>query len=121
MDQNFGMEKIKTALQVYWQQVEKAKNDSKTPIPKSLGAYVREALNKGTQPCRESDRKNKAFAEHFKKQVGWSELTTTEKYCRAEGIGKEWYYNLPEGVFAESLKISFENYYSYSERQSNVA
>ena len=86
-----------------------------------MGAYVREALNKGTQPCRESDRRNKAFAEHFKKQVGWSELTITEKYCRAEMIGKEWYYNLPEAIFAESLKSTFENYCGYSERQNYVA
>lgn len=101
---NFGIEKIKVALQVYWQQVEKAKKDNKVPLPKSIGAYVREALNKGTQPCRESDHKNKAFAEIFKRQVGWSELKITEKYCRAEDIGKEWHYNLPEAIFIESLK-----------------
>ena len=120
---SFGMDKIKIALQVYWQQVEKSKKDSKIPLPISIGAYVKAALNKGTQPCREADRRNKAFAEQFKRQVGWSELTITEKYCRAEELGKEWHYHLPEVVFAESLKSTFENYCScsYGERQSNVA
>jgi hypothetical protein len=118
---HFGIEKIKIALQVYWQQVEKAKKDSKVPMPISIGAYVREALNKGTQPCRENDRKNKAFAEQFKKQMGWSDLTIREKYCRAEDIGKEWHYNLPEAIFEESLKRTFENYCGLTERQSCVA
>lgn len=113
----FGIDKIKVALQVYWQQVDKSQKDSKVPLPASIGAYVREALNQGTQPCREADRRNKAFAEQFKKQRNWSALTITEKYCRVEEIGKEWYYNLPEAIFNESLKKTFENYCSLTERQ----
>lgn len=104
---HFGIEKIKIALQVYRQQVEKAKKNSNVPMPASLGAYVRDALNKGTQPCRESDLRNKAFAESFKKQVGWSELTITEKYCRVDDLGKEWYYHLPEAFFCRQ----FEEYH----------
>jgi hypothetical protein len=118
---HFGIDKIKVALQVYRQQVEKAKKDPKVPMPQSIGAYVREALNKGTQPCRESDFRNKAFAEQFKKQMGWSELKIKEKYCRLEEIGKEWHYNLPEAIFIESLKRTFENYCGLTERQSHVA
>ncbi len=118
---HFGIDKIKTALQVYWQQVDKSKEDSKVPLPRSIGAYVREALNKGTQPSREADNRNKAFAEQFKKQVGWSSLTITEKYCRADEVGKEWHYNLPEELFKQSLRSTFENYCSYAERQSCVA
>jgi hypothetical protein len=118
---SFGIEKIKIALQVYWQQVEKAKKNSKIPMPESIGAYVREALNKGIQPCREVDVKNKAFAEHFKKQVGWGNLIFTEKYCRAEEIGKEWYYNLPETLFQESLQTTFENCFSFAARKSCTA
>lgn len=118
---HFGIDKIKIALQVYWQQVEKAKKDSKVPLPQSIGAYVREALNKSLQPCRETDRRNKTFSEQFKKQMNWRELKITEKYCRAEDIGKEWHYNLPEAVFIESLKRTFENYCSLTERQSCVA
>ncbi|WP_068470655.1 hypothetical protein [Candidatus Protochlamydia phocaeensis] len=113
---HFGIEKIKIALQVYWQQVEKAKKDSNVPMPQSIGAYVRGALNKGTQPCRENDCRNKAFADEFKRQYGWSELTITEKYCRVEGSGKEWYYHLPEAVFVNSVKSFFENYCDYSTR-----
>ncbi len=60
---DFGIEKIKVVIQVYEQQVGKSKKDSAIPMPESIGAYVREALNKGTQPCRDSDRRNKAFAE----------------------------------------------------------
>jgi hypothetical protein len=117
----FGIEKIKIALQVYWQQVEKAKKDAKVPTPTSIGAYVRNALNREIQPCRESDQKNKSFAEEFKKQFGWNGLTITEKYCRAEEFGKEWHYNLPEALFKDILKSTFENYCCYAERQSCVA
>jgi hypothetical protein len=118
---HFGIEKIKTALQVYWQQVEKAKKSCQVPMPACIGAYVREALNKGIQPCRENDRRNKAFAEQFKRQMGWDTLTIKEKYCRAEEISKEWYYILPEALFIESLKSTFENYCSHAERRSCVA
>ena len=118
---HFGIDKIKIALQVYWQQVEKAKIEAKVPMPASIGAYVRNALNKETQPCREADHRNKAFAERFKKQNHWIELTITEKYCRVEEIGKEWHYNLPEAIFTESLKRTFENYCSLSERRSCAA
>jgi hypothetical protein len=118
---HFGIEKIKTALQVYWQQIDKAKKNSKVPIPESIGAYVRSALNNGTQPCRENDLRNKAFAEEFKRQMGWHQLTITEKYCRAEEIGKEWHYHLPENIFLESLKSTFETCFSDTERQNCVA
>ena len=118
---HFGIEKIKLALQVYWQQVEKSKQNSQVPMPVSIGAYVRKALNKETQPCREFEHKNKAFAEQFKKQVGWSTLTITQKYCRAEEMGKEWHYSLPEALFIESLKSTFENYCNYTERRCFVA
>lgn len=118
---HFGIAKVKVALQVYWQQVEKAKQDSQAPLPENLVNSVREALNKGIQPCREGEHRNKAFAEQFKAQVGWSELTIIEKCCRVENIGKEWYYNLPEAIFIETLKSTFENYYNYTERQYSVA
>ncbi|MBS0272771.1 MAG: hypothetical protein JSR85_09065 [Proteobacteria bacterium] len=118
---HFGIAKIKIALQVYWQQVDKAKKDSEVSMPASIVTYVTEALNKGTKPYREFDHKNKAFAEQFKGQLGWSGLTITEKYCQVEEFGKKFYYNLPEELFKESLKSTFENYCSQSERQSCVA
>jgi len=90
-------------------------------MPESIGAYVRAALDKGTQPCRESDNRNKAFAIRFKNEFGWTELTITEKYCRAEQIGKEWLYNLPETLFVDSLKSSYENFYGCPEPKSSVA
>ena len=37
----FGVEKINIALQVYWQQVEKAREDPTAPMPKHIGKYVR--------------------------------------------------------------------------------
>lgn len=49
--------------------------------------------------------------------MGWSELIITERYLRAENIGKEWHYNLPEAVFLERLGNTFKNYCSYVERQ----
>jgi hypothetical protein len=67
------------------------------------------------------DVKNKAFAEHFKKQVGWGNLIFTEKYCCVEEIGKEWYYNLPETLFQESLQKTFENCFSFAARKSCLA
>ena len=118
---NFGVEKVKIALLVYWQQVDKSKKNINVPLPKSLGAYVRDALNKGTQPCREIDKRNKVFAEKFKKQMGWSALTITEKYCRADDLGKDWYYNMPEALFVDSLKETFENYYGYPEKKNCAA
>jgi hypothetical protein len=118
---HFGIEKIKIALQVYWQQVEKAKKDPKVPIPESIGAYVRDALNKGTQPCLESHFRNKDFAEQFKRQMKWSELVITEKYCRLDDLGKEWHYSLPEPLFIDSLRSTFENYCELTDRQSYVA
>jgi len=118
---SFGIDKIKVALQVYQQQVEKAKKDTKVPVPKNIGAYMRDALNKGTRPCRDSDRRNKAFSEQFKKQAGWSGLTITEKYCRAEELGKEWYFNLPETLFQESIRTTFENCYGGMDRKCSVA
>ncbi|KIC70791.1 hypothetical protein [Candidatus Protochlamydia amoebophila] len=86
---NFGIEKIKIALQIYWQQVEKAKANSKIPMPINLEAYVRQALNNGTQPCKDADRENKSIAKQFKNEMEWTDLTITEKYCRAEELGKE--------------------------------
>lgn len=106
----FGIEKIKVALKVYWQQVERAKKTPNVPMPNSIGAYVRTALNEGTKPCQEQDKRNKAFAEKFKATHSWCELTITEKYCRMEGVGKEWYYFLPEEMFRESLLNAYSNF-----------
>jgi hypothetical protein len=50
----FGIEKIKTALQVYWQRVEMAKKDATPPMPKHIGKYVRKALNDGLRPFQSS-------------------------------------------------------------------
>ncbi|WP_181679083.1 hypothetical protein [Candidatus Protochlamydia amoebophila] len=50
-----------------------------------------------------------------------TDLTITEKYCRAEELGKEWYYSLPESLFVESLKTTFANFYSNNEKQYFVA
>ena len=107
---HYGIEKTKTALQVYWQQVERAKKTPNVPMPNSIGAYVRTALNEGTKPCQEQDKRNKAFAEKFKATHSWCELTITEKYCRMEGVGKEWYYFLPEEMFRESLLNAYSNF-----------
>lgn len=118
---HFGIAKIKTALQVYWQQVEKAKKSQSVPMPESIGAYVRSALDNAIQPCREEDLKNKAFAEQFKRHHRWGELTITERYCRVEGSGKEWYYHMPESLFKDSLKAFYENSCSFEERQEFIA
>lgn len=107
---NFGKEKIEIALKVYWEQVTKAKNNKKIPLPQSIGAYVRHALNKNLRPFEELDLKNKNFAENFKLLNELKNLTIREKYCRAEGLGKEWYYSLPENLFKESLESSYMNF-----------
>lgn len=112
---HFGIEKIRTALQVYWQQVEKARKNPSIPIPDSLGAYVRKALNTGLKPCQEVDQHNKNFARSFKTANKWSDLTITEKYCRIEGFGKELYYHLPQQIFENCLIECFKNC-AYEER-----
>lgn len=111
----FGIEKIEKAILVYRQQVEKARCDCNIPMPRSMPAYIRHALNKGILPCRDHEINNKAFAEDFKKNTGWSDLKITEKYCRAEGTGKEWYYFLPEKLFIESLTNTYETFYCSGE------
>lgn len=115
---HFGIEKIKIALKVYWQQVDKAKINPQISMPQSIGAYVRDALNKGIRPCMEADKRNKAFADSFKHAKNWTELTLTDKYCRAEGTGKDWYYYMPENLFIESLVNFYENYCDYSNQQA---
>ncbi|CUI18055.1 conserved hypothetical protein (plasmid) [Candidatus Protochlamydia naegleriophila] len=118
---HFGIAKIKTALQVYWQQVEKAKKNQSVPMPASIGAYVRNALDNAIQPCREGDLKNKSFAERFKRHYRWGDLTITERYCRVEGSGKEWYYHMPESLFQDSLKTFYENSCTFEERLVFIA
>jgi hypothetical protein len=105
----YGIAKIKTAVQVYVQQVEKSLKTSKVKTPRSMGAYVRNALNKDLRPCLEEDKSNKLFAEEFKKHVNWSNLTITERYCRAEHTSKEWYYNMSEDDFRNALKDCYYN------------
>lgn len=117
----FGVEKIETAILVYRQQVEKAKGDCNIPMPRSMPAYIRSALNKGTLPCRDHELNNKAFAEDFKRKTGWSDLKITEKYCRAEGTSKEWYYFLPEPLFIESLTSAYEIFYGSCEDSHRIA
>lgn len=109
---SFGVTKVKNALQVYAQQVDKASKNPTIAMPKSIGAYVRHALNKGLQPCRETDLSNKSFAERLKVQLHWSDLIITEKYCRVENTGKDWSYNMPESLFQMSLRQFYENYFA---------
>jgi hypothetical protein len=108
----FGVAKVKTAMQVYAQQVEKASKGMGIEMPRCIGGYVRNALNQGLQPCREMDIRNKGFAEEFKKQMNWAELVITEKYCSAKNTGKDWLYNLNEALFKQSLREFYENYFS---------
>lgn len=110
---HFGIEKIRIALQVYWQQVEKARKNPSIRMPDRLGAYVRKALNTGLKPCQEIDRHNRNFARSFKAANKWSDLTVTEKYCRMEGFGKELYYHLPQEVFKNCLIECFTNCCDY--------
>jgi DNA-binding Lrp family transcriptional regulator len=108
----FGVAKVKTAMQVYAQQVEKASKSSAVPMPESIGGYVRNALNQGLQPCREMDLRNKSFAEEFKQKMNWAELVITEKYCSAKNIGKEWFYHVNEALFKQSLQECYTNCFS---------
>ena len=48
---------------------------------------------KGTKPLQKNSKLHDL----------WCELTITEKYCRMEGVGKEWYYFLPEERSRESF------------------
>jgi hypothetical protein len=86
-------------------------------MPDSMGAYVRTALNNGTRPCTESDKRNKAFAASFKEIKQWRDLTITEKYCRVEGSGKDWYFHMPEALFKKSILDFYSNFCDYSERE----
>jgi len=66
---SFGVAKVKIALQVYTQQVDKASKGPNLPMPQSMGAYARYALNHGLQPCRDMDLKNKQFAAQMKEKL----------------------------------------------------
>jgi hypothetical protein len=105
----YGIAKIKTAVQVYIQQVEKSLKNSKVEMPRSMGAYVRNALDKDLRPCLEHEKRNKRFAEEFKEHVNWTSLVIIEKYCRAEHTSKEWFYTMSEEEFRNALKDSYYN------------
>jgi hypothetical protein len=105
----YGIAKIKTAVQVYIQQVEKSLKNSKVEMPRSMGAYVRNALDKDLRPCLEHEKRNRRFAEEFKEHVNWTSLVITEKYCRAEHTSKEWFYTMSEEEFRNALKDSYYN------------
>ncbi|CAF24128.1 hypothetical protein [Candidatus Protochlamydia amoebophila] len=47
---SFGIEKIQTALQVYWERVERAKLDPAVPMPQHMGKYMCTALNEDLRP-----------------------------------------------------------------------
>jgi hypothetical protein len=106
---SYGIAKIKTAVQVYIQQVEKSLKNSKVEMPRSMGAYVRNALDKDLRPCLEHEKRNKRFAEEFKEHVNWTSLVIIEKYCRAEHTSKEWFYTMSEEEFRNALKDSYYN------------
>jgi hypothetical protein len=105
----YGIAKIKTAVQVYMQQVEKSLKNSTVEMPRSMGAYVRNALDKDLRPCLEHEKRNRRFAEEFKKHVNWTSLVIIEKYCRAEHTSKEWFYTMSEEEFRNALKDSYYN------------
>jgi hypothetical protein len=105
----YGIAKIKTAVQVYMQQVEKSLKNSTVKMPRSMGAYVRNALDKDLRPCLEHEKRNRQFAEEFKEHVNWTSLVITEKYCRAEHTSKEWFYTMSEEEFRNALKDSYYN------------
>jgi len=48
---HFGVEKIKIAIQVYWQRVAIARQDSSSPMPQHMGKYIRKALNDALVPA----------------------------------------------------------------------
>jgi hypothetical protein len=105
----YGIAKIKTAVQVYMQQVEKSLKNLNVKMPRSMGAYVRNALDKDLRPCLEHEKRNRQFAEEFKEHVNWTSLVITEKYCRAEHTSKEWFYTMSEEEFRNALKDSYYN------------
>ena len=57
-------------------------------MPNSIGAYVRTALNEGTKPCQEQDKRNKAFAEKYKATHSWCQLTITENIVAWKVLAK---------------------------------
>jgi hypothetical protein len=102
--QVFGVAKVKTAMQVYTQQVEKALKGIGIPLPESIVSYVKNALHQGLQPSREKDIQSKNFANGYKIRKDWIDLLVTEKYSSAKNMNKDKPYNLNEALFNQSLQ-----------------
>jgi hypothetical protein len=107
--QVFGVAKVKTAMQVYTQQVEKALKGIGIPLPESIVSYVKNALHQGLQPSHEKDIQSKNFANGFKIRKDWTDLIVTEKYSNVKNTSKDKPYNLNEALFNQSLQRCYAN------------
>jgi hypothetical protein len=110
--QVFGVAKIKTAMQVYTQQVEKALKGIGIPLPESIGNYVKNALHQNLKPSHEKDIQNVNFANGFKIRKDWTDLIATEKYSSTKNTGQYKLYHVNEALFKQSLQECYTNCFS---------
>jgi hypothetical protein len=106
----FGIERVKEALTVYLQQVDRAtQGKGNAVIPENAGKYIRNVLNNPTiKPCDENQKANKAFAEDLSKKHPF--LSVLEKYVTLPlGIG-DLYYTFPHEHFKNLLRQKVETY-----------
>jgi hypothetical protein len=111
---NWGIERVKEAVMVYRQQVDKHKRNPSVPIPRSMGKYVRRALNKGTKPSTEETDANKRLARELSKKHPFIEVL--EKYVKivASTFKEELYYSMPIDLFKQTIRNKIETALAYS-------
>jgi hypothetical protein len=99
---------------VYRQQVDKHKRNPSVPIPRSMGKYVRRALNKGTKPSTEETDANKRLARELSKKHPFIEVL--EKYVKivASTFKEELYYSMPIDLFKQTIRNKIETALAYS-------
>ena len=106
----FGTERVKEAVTVYLQQVDRAtQGKGNAVVPENAGKYIRNVLNNPTiKPYDENQKANKAFAEDLSKKHPF--LSVLEKYVTLPlGIG-DIYYTFPHEHFKNLLRQKVETY-----------
>ena len=110
----YGVEKVRKAMLVYLQQVEKAKKNTSLEMPgskKSAGAYIRSNLDNQTEPTTDFQIENKKFAQKMAREH--PEIEIKEKYLNLPcGFG-DLYYNLPAEIFKKTLTEKIERLKEY--------
>jgi hypothetical protein len=80
----------------------KIKSTQKKPI-ETPEKWMERAFQRKYTEVAKTCEKNKQFAENLKKNYSLRNLKINKRYCQDLELSKDYYYNLPEKVFKESL------------------